>query len=351
MSTAPPTQLGDKINSAPTQPGCYLYFDKYGNVIYVGKAKNLRSRVKQYFTKAAAADERLTELLPRIADVAYEVTPSELDALLLEYRLIKQYKPWHNSQMKADKPRPFLRIAREAPYPVLHIVKERADDGATYCDCFTDEGDVRAALALLGQVWRTAQCGKAHFHKPASPCLYHSLHGCMAPCAHKADPAAYSAAVDEIEALLAGHRVPRLTALKQQMEAFAEGFAFEEAATRKRQWEGLRRLQRKGKKMYHYPPGAPVMVLIRPFRETAFSVFYVREGAVVHRQNYTRPPNTAATQALLHQWQAAAAPTGDGALLARCLTEISAHKVFVQLPPRPTAKWLVREIQKFTASK
>lgn len=102
----PTTSLTAKIRTAPKQPGCYLFKSERGNIIYVGKAKSLHSRVRQYFQGSRGIDDKIGRLVRSIRDVEYRVTASELDALLLEHRLIKQYKPWYNSQLKADRLHP-----------------------------------------------------------------------------------------------------------------------------------------------------------------------------------------------------------------------------------------------------
>lgn len=343
--------LIEKIDSAPIGPGCYLYMDKYGNIIYVGKAKNLRSRVKSYFTCVAEKDERLEELLPRIVDVEYRPTASELDALILEYRLIKKHKPWFNSQMKADKVRPFLRLAKEGRYATLNVATIRANDSATYYDFFTDEDDVRAAIDLFGDIWMTARCGKSRFDKKTSPCIYHSMGRCMAPCAHIADADAYEEAFEDIKALLQGKMVPLLARMHSEMEACAQKLQFEQAENIRRKQEGLLRLLAKSTRMYNYPESAAVLVLIRPFNEASFSAFFVRYGAVLYRYDFVSMPGKNEVDAMLSEWRGKAMPGPEDGFIARCLTEISADKVFIRLPERVTCRVVMKEINKFLSKR
>lgn len=342
-------RLKEKVRGAPELPGCYLFYDKYGYIVYVGKAKNLRNRVKSYFTRAAAEDERTAELVPKIVDVECRDTATELDALMLEYHLIKKHKPWFNSVMKADKLRPYLRITTDSRYPALSVATEKLDDGAVYYDCFTDDEDVRATLGLLGRVWKTPQCGSFAFSKVSSPCIYHSITGCLAPCAGKADPKDYHAAVQEIQRFLGGARVQRLAELKLEMAERAEAMEYEAAGQIKRQLDQLALLQRKARKIHHYPENGNVLVLIRPFREHAFSAFLVRDGSVWCRADFPDGPDAARLAVLIDAW--GESETSEGEWMAKCLTEISADKVFVPMPGSIGINDLDRAIHEFVNQK
>ena len=340
--------LKERVRGAPTQPGCYLFTDKYGYIIYVGKAKNLRSRVKTYFTKAAAEDERTAELVPKIVSVEYRTVPTELDALMLEYHLIKQHKPWFNSQMKADKQRSYLRIGTDGRYPTLSAVTEKQDDGAAYFDCFTDEEDIKLALGLLCRVWKVPQCGAASFSKLASPCLYHSIAGCLAPCAAKADPAELHGAVKEILRFMSGVRVRRLAVLKKEMATRAEDLDFEAAGQIKEQLDQLGRLQRKSRKIYHFPDTGDVLVLARPFREPDFSAFLVRDGVAHSRADFSGIPLESQLADFMAGWDS------DGGLepwVAGSLTSISADKAFIHLRGEPQPAQVMVEMEKFCRRK
>ena len=327
----PSEALLQKVKTAPKSPGCYLFRDRMGNIVYVGKAKCLSTRVRNYFQPSSAEDERLVDLLPVIQDVEYRTTDTELDALQLEYKLIKQYKPWFNLQLKPDKPRPYLRIDTNAHFPSFTFAAERADDGAEYFDCFVDEYDIKAALDLFNQVWRLPQCGKASFEKPSRSCLYRQLNNCMAPCTGQADAAAYGAATGAVLDMLRGGPVPKLAELEQQMVACAEALDFEKASVFKQQIEGIRRLQHKSRKMFHLPKDADVLVCIRPYREAAFSLFYAHHGEVYHRADFPSGPDDAALDAFIAQIHSGRPSIEDSGWLAGCLLEVLADKQFAVL--------------------
>lgn len=321
-----------------------MFMDKYENIIYVGKAKNLHNRVKSYFTKAAAEDERTEELVPKIFDVDFRVVKTELDALLLEYRLIKQLKPWFNSALKPNKKRPYLRIAPGELFASLSVTDTMADDGADYYDFFTDAEDVKQALKLLCKVWGLPQCGQSSFaRQPKSPCLYHSLDSCMAPCSGRADAALYAAAIAEVGQLFNGKVPARQKALKREMAQAAEELAFEQAASCKAHLDGLKRLQHKSRRRFHLPEQGAVLVLIRPHREAAFSAFHIVNGQVLRRVDFSAQPEAAAISEFAAAVACTGTPVADSECLAGCLLEVGADKQFIILPDKKTTAPVVEK--------
>ncbi len=347
-----------KIKTAPTEPGCYMFKDKYGYIIYVGKAKRLRNRVKQYFTKAAAEDERTAELVTKITDVEYHVVASELDALLHEYRLIKLYKPWYNVLMKADMQRPYLRIGNEVPYATLSICDTFEADGAAYFDFFVDEYDIKHVLDLLCRVWGLPQCGKRSFSRRQRPCVYHALGTCMAPCGAEPCVDRYVAAIDDVKRLFAGKRVKCITELKRDMREAADALAFERAAACRSMLEGLERLRQLSRRRYHLPDEEAVLILIRPYREEAFSAFYIIDKKVRNRTDFPAEPDTELIDSFIASLgntsreyvpTHTAAQVEFGDWLADCLLEVGAEKHIVSLPPGKRARRIAEKaIMDFT---
>lgn len=341
-----PKNLAKKIAAAPKAPGCYLFYDYMGNIIYVGKAKLLYKRVKSYFTKTARTNEDMQIFLRKITHVEYHITASELDALMLEYRLIKKYKPWFNSQLKPDKLRPYLRLAPGAPYATLSVAQSQCRDGAVYYNFFTDEEDVKSAIRLLGRVWGTPQCGLPSFKNVVHSCLYHSMGQCTAPCQNKADVSAYASAVEEIRQFLQGKPVAAMDALKTTMAASAENLNFEKAAECRELLNSLHILQRKCRKTYHLPKDKDSIIFIRPYREPSFSVFYAKEGVVLHRGDFSPETFEEMLPRFILQIQTGTPALEDGEHLAACLTEILADKFFVPLSKKCTVSAIAKAMQK-----
>ena len=340
-------ELLQKIRNAPVNPGCYLFKDTSGRIIYAGKAKNLRARVKSYFLESAQEDERLAELLPRIADVEYRPTASELDALFLEFRLIKQYRPFFNSQMKQDVPRPYLRIGKDGSYATFSVSWEAPDDGAGYFDFFINEDDIKQTLIIFGEIWRTPQCGRKRFMKQAGPCLYYSLGKCMGPCAGKTSPEEYGHAVLEIQALFQGKNIRKMRELRRTMKQSAAERNFELAEQCRQQLESLRRLRNKSRRINHYPSAGTVAVMIRPYKQDPFNLYAVKNGQVMHGTSFVTPPGAGELKELIRIWESTEIPLPETEWLGQCLIEVIADKRFVTLPERISASGLLKEITQF----
>ncbi len=323
-------ELMDKIKNAPVQPGCYLYRDSMGFVIYVGKAKLLRNRVRQYFQKQREdGNPKLENLVRVIADVEYQVTPTERDALMQEYRLIKQYKPWFNSQLVSAPRHWFLRIDQTSRRPSMTIAEQMADDGADHFGYFRDRFDAQNAVLLLNAAWHTPTCGKGSFDAPTRPCVQHEIGRCMAPCARSMDENAYRTAICEIIRLLSGDRPKLLTRLEAEMKRHAAQMEYEKAAAIKRQMEQLEGLGRRSRFLTRFPEKGDVLVFLRAYREEGYSLFLIRDGVAFARADLREAPDERTLQHMLdHPYQT------DESWLSGCLIELYADKLFVPLPER-----------------
>lgn len=335
-------ELREKIQAAPEKPGCYLYKDKMGNVIYVGKAKTLRNRVRSYFR--AGADERVQRLTQQIADVEYIVTETETDALLQEYRLIKRYKPWFNSQLKRDTPHPMIKLDRHERYATLSVVAERGVAKAKYFDCFHDEQDAKDTLAILQRAWKTPSCGKDNFGKTERACLNYHLGACMAPCAGKAGEEEYSWAIADIVRLFEGKRVSRMFQLEQEMQVCAEKLEYEKAAEIKKLLGELNLLQRKARKMFNFPAGRSVLVFLRAYREEEYSLFLVIDGVAQARGRFGAELDEAGLRKFLEDVESPIEPAMPW--LADAIREVYADKLFELLPLRCSSAQIEKAIRK-----
>ncbi|MCL2632206.1 MAG: GIY-YIG nuclease family protein [Coriobacteriia bacterium] len=398
-ATAPDTQVSEQLTAAPNVAGCYVFADKHGNTLYVGKAKNLKNRVRSYFTANARQDERLAEMVSRIASITYHHTESELDALLLEYKLIKHHKPWYNSQLKSDRTRPYLRISADAPYPTLTASAEPRDDGARYFDCFASTDDIKGSLSVICRFWGLPQCEQSSFAVAKSSCIYRLLDGCMAPCSGQADPAQYQAQVrqlihffesaidpealrDSPDAIPAGSLSdgeppagslspaalpaeknsllhtwlmginPRFAKMQDDIALAAEALDFEKAAELKQKSDQLVWLSQKARRRYHFPEFGAFLVLVRPYRERSFSVFYVSNQIVRFRYDFFAI--SADYDADIENLVTLVSQYGDQGLapeladetewLSGALLEIAAQKQFVMLHHARDTRELIEQV-------
>ncbi|HEV2474168.1 MAG TPA: GIY-YIG nuclease family protein, partial [Chthonomonadales bacterium] len=176
--------LEEKLSTLPAKPGCYLYKDKLGTVIYVGKAISLRSRVRSYFQKSANHSPKTRRLVRDICDLETIVTESELEALVLECSLIKKHRPHYNVRLRDDKHYPYLCLTTSEPFPRLILVRRVRQDANKYFGPYPSSRAVHSTMELVNRIFPLVSCGKSFDGRAVQkPCLYHHMGQCLAPCA------------------------------------------------------------------------------------------------------------------------------------------------------------------------
>jgi len=222
--------LNEKIRQLPHKPGVYLMHDKDQKVIYIGKAKSLRKRVSSYFRHSGFASPRLRSLVNSIADISVIRTETEAEALIIEARLIKKYKPFFNVELKMGERYPYLKITSES-YPRLVITRHKEEDGGLYLGPYTRVGELRNLLKLIQRYFLLRSCKMDLARsRPKRPCIDHSLGKCPAPCAGKCSRRVYRERVDDVILLLRGQSALLVERLRQRMEQASSRMDFEEAA-------------------------------------------------------------------------------------------------------------------------
>lgn len=221
--------LAHKAAQLPQTPGVYLMKDGRGSVVYVGKAKSLRTRVRSYFRAVHSHPQKTQLLLSCISDVETIATPTEKDALILENDLIKRYRPRFNVVFRDDKEYPYLRLSVHETYPTLTIVRRPRRDGARYFGPFPSAQSVRETLKAMQRLFPMRTCTN-HRLLQRRPCLYYQLGRCPAPCARQIDPVEYRQTVRSAELFLQGRNTQIIRELKQRMEEAARALNFEQAA-------------------------------------------------------------------------------------------------------------------------
>ena len=215
-------KIQDKLAILPALPGCYLMKNKDGDIIYVGKAKKLKNRVRQYFV--GAHDFKTTRLVSKIDDFEYIVTGSEKEALLLEINLIKKHTPPYNIMFMDDKTYPYLKLTKEKA-PVLKVVRNTKDKKAEYFGPFPDSGAAWETVKLLNQLYPLRKCKRL----PKKECLYFHMGQCLAPCVNEIDPKTYQDMAANIRKFLKGDVRDILDTLQKEMEEASENLLFEKA--------------------------------------------------------------------------------------------------------------------------
>jgi len=224
-------KLRDKLDALPAACGVYLMKDRHDKVIYVGKAVDLRARVRSYFQ--ASGDERVLvpHLVPRIADIDWVLVANEKEALILENNLIKQFKPRFNIVLKDDKTFLSIRLDRREPFPRLEVVRRYREDGARYFGPYSSAGAVRETLRIVNRVFPIRKCPDAVFRSRTRPCIYHEIGRCVAPCVGYVSPEGYVALLDDVEMFLRGRSQELAAHLRERMRQAAQRQEFELAAS------------------------------------------------------------------------------------------------------------------------
>jgi excinuclease ABC subunit C len=223
-------ELEDKLAQMPSQPGVYLMKGREATILYVGKAKNLRNRVRSYFRKSGDGRFRMQFLIPNVEDIEFLVTDTEKEALILENTLIKKHKPRYNVNFRDDKSYVSLRLDPRDRYPRLTVVRRPARDGALYFGPYASTNSVRETMRMLSRIFPLRLCTDHVFNSRTRPCLYHQIHRCSAPCVpgHVSDEE-YRALVEQTALFLRGRDEELAKTLYTQMHEASEALRFEEA--------------------------------------------------------------------------------------------------------------------------
>ncbi len=212
----------EKLAGVSSAPGVYLIKDDKGTVIYVGKAVNLKKRLASYFKKAVQADLKTALLVEKTATFDTIITGTEIDALMLESNLIKQYRPRYNVILKDDKRYPSLRLDPHEPYPNLQVVRKIAKDGALYFGPYTAPGAMYQTLKVINKHFKLRKCKNSVLKSRTRPCLNYQMGGCLGPCCLDVDPAVYQEIVKEVVLFLKGRTPDLIRKVRQEMAAAAE---------------------------------------------------------------------------------------------------------------------------------
>ncbi len=235
-----PEDLREKVRALPDRPGVYLMHDGGGEVIYVGKAKSLKKRVASYFRRQNYASPRLRRLVASIVDISVIRTESEVEALIVEARLIKKYQPFFNVELKMGERYPFVKITKER-FPRILITRHKEEDGATYFGPFTRVSEIRQLLRLSEKYFPLRNCARdmALGSSEARPCVRYALGRCLGPCAGRCSEAAYAERTADLLLLLSGKTADLVERLRKRMDRAAQDLAFEEAARLRDMIRGL----------------------------------------------------------------------------------------------------------------
>ncbi|MCQ2744591.1 MAG: excinuclease ABC subunit UvrC [bacterium] len=278
--------LNQTIKLVPEQPGCYLYYDKEGSIIYVGKAKNLKRRVYSYFHKQHDS-VKTTILVSQIEKLEYIITDSELEAFILESHLIKKHKPKYNILLKDDKKYPYFLITDE-DFPRIQIVRKKnlnPDKGKFYGP-YTDIRAMHATLDFLKKIFPLKQCKQPKFSN--RPCLYYHIGKCLAPCQGKVTSEEYKKIITQVEMFLSGKQSELIKQIKEQMELYSNNEQFEKAAKMRDSYLDIQKTLERQKVIYENTKlNEDIVAVMHDEGILAVSIMMIREGRLIDKKDFT----------------------------------------------------------------
>ncbi len=360
MAASAEERLAERIESLPAVPGVYLMKSARGKVLYVGKAQNLRTRVRSYFQAGGDGRVQVPKLVSRVADVAVLVTPTVKDALLLENELIKQHKPPFNVRLRDDKQYLALRLDPRETWPRLTMVRRFKRDGAQYFGPYTSSTGMKHALSNLRRIFPLRTCSDGVFKDYARrgrPCIEYEMGRCPGPCCDKVTPEAYAELLQGTELFLRGRSGELVAALERRMQEAAAAERFEDAARLRDRIQAVEHTVERQQIVSDRQMDRDVFGLARKKGEALVQVLHVREGRVIGSAEYpfsdVRIDDGDVMSSFLGQYYGldherqvpaevlASATAGDEPALEALLGERAGRKVAVRVPQRGAGRELV----------
>jgi len=353
-----PEKVEQKLKTLPSDPGVYLMKDAEGQIIYVGKARVLKNRVRQYFGTQNGKAPKVSAMVRNVADLEYVITSSELEALILECNLIKQHHPYYNVLMRDDKHYPYVRIDLKDPFPRVEIVRKVKNDGAKYFGPYLAAHLVKEVLDAVYKLFPLRSCKKdieKSRQKKERPCLNYQMGRCLGPCAGKVSQAEYAAVVKEVCDLLSGKYGKLEQAMKQEMMEASGQLNFERAAYLRDRIRLLKRISEKQEAGFPDLNDKDIFALAMGGDTAIIQAFFVRKGKLALTERYHLSAGEAQEaevfESFLKQYYAStpnipknifvSEELGDTELLELWLTKLRGSKVEIVTPKRGSNKKLV----------
>jgi len=345
-----------QLKALPAKPGIYLFKDKEGKVIYVGKAANLNSRVRSYFGAPSSLSAKVQRLVSKIQDFEFIVTNSEQEALILECNMIKKYTPRYNVHLKDNKTFPYLKININDDWPGVYITRRVQKDGAKYFGPFASPGSVRKTLRLIDKIFPFRSCSKHIEGKDKRPCLDYYIHRCLGPCIGAVEKQEYHDVINQVILFLQGKQELILRELKTKMKAAALQLHFERAALLRDQINAIEAVI-EGQRIAIKLQGEKDVIGLAQNKEQAYvELFSIRNSKLIGQDYFImegiqgEPPAQIMTS-FVKQYYASASyipplillqhPVDEPEVLSEWLGQQRRGKVELQVPQRGAKKKLV----------
>ena len=275
------------LDTLPTKAGCYLMKNAEGTVIYVGKAINLKNRVRSYFHADSSHDNKTRRLVREIVDIEWIVVGSELEALILEMNLIKRHRPRFNVRLKDDKRYPYIKIHWGEPFPKVTVTRQMVEDGSRYYGPYTSAWAVYQTLDVLRRVFPYLTCDRIITGQDKRACLYYDIKLCTAPCIGAISQEGYRQMIGDLMSFLEGHSEAIVARLQQEMDRAAEELRFEKAAAVRDKMKAIQSIIERQKVVFASDyKDSDVIAMARADGEACVQIFFIRGGKLIGREYF-----------------------------------------------------------------
>ena len=346
----------EQLKTLPAKPGVYLFKDKEGKVIYVGKAANLSNRVRSYFGAPTNLSSKSQRLVAKIQDFEFVVTNSEQEALILECNMIKKYIPRYNVRLKDNKSFPYLKINVNEDWPGVYIARRVQKDGARYLGPFASAGSVRKTLRLIKKIFPFRTCSKRIEGKDKRPCLDYYIHRCLGPCIGAVEKQEYREVINRVILFLQGKQELVLRELNTRMKAAAQQLQFERAALLRDQIKAIEKVIEGQRIAVTLQGEQDIIGLAQNEKQAYVELFFIRNNKLIGQDHFImegvhgESPGQIMT-GFVKQYYAAASyipplillqhPVDEPAVLSEWLKQQRGGRVELQMPQRGAKKKLV----------
>ncbi len=351
--------MREQVNQLPTNPGVYLMKDAGDNILYVGKAANLRHRVRSYFGTGQKLSPKLRRMMARVNDVDFFITASEAEAIILELNLIKRHRPYYNVRLKDDKSFPYLKIDLGEDWPRVQITRRLEDDGGRYFGPFASARSIRRALRVVKDIFPFRPCSRSLANPLPRPCLEYDIHSCAGPCIDAVGREEYAEIIKQLILFLEGKQEVVVHELRSRMKQAATALEYEKAARLRDQLRAVREVIAYQKIATTVRGEQDVIAFARDRDQAYVQVFFIRGGKLIGREGFTlqgtrsEEPEQLMTSFVKQFYSSATYipslillqhPVEDRAAIEGWLQGKRKGKVHIQVPRRGNKKQLVATV-------
>lgn len=278
--------IKEELKKLPQKSGVYIMKNSNDEIIYIGKAVNLKNRVRQYFQSPKNQPLKVQKMVPNIKEFEYIITDTELEALILECNLIKKHKPKYNILLKDDKQYPYIKVTVNEQYPRIFITRRIERDKAKYYGPYTDLYYIREFINLIHELWPIRKCDKSLQNRNERPCLNYDIGQCKAPCNNLISSEEYKKYIDSAIELLEGKYNELIVKLEQEMQMLSENLEFEKAAKIRDKINSIKKVSEKQKMVNSSLEDQDVIAFARAHGEALVQIFFVRKGKIIGREHF-----------------------------------------------------------------